>query len=141
VRALAEAQIMSMYLHSGWTGTRPKEIMVTAGGSANQGLLKLIAQVFGVRVRAREVSDSAALGAAFRAAALVEPGLSLAELAGRFLKGQKESVVQAGPAETNIYQGEHGLLRVYQACQDHHLGKGPSPVGHIEAFRQNYGPE
>jgi xylulokinase len=68
VRGVAEAQAMSMLLHSAWTGPRPKTVLVTAGGSENLGLLTVIAQVFGAEVRALEVKESAALGAAVRAA-------------------------------------------------------------------------
>ncbi|MCU0595340.1 MAG: FGGY family carbohydrate kinase [Desulfobacterota bacterium] len=47
VRAVAEAQAMAMYLHSGWIGSRPKRILVTAGGSENRGLLTVLSHVFG----------------------------------------------------------------------------------------------
>ena len=138
VRAVAEAQIMSMYLHSGWTGERPLNIRVTAGGSANKGLLKLIAQVFGARVHIHDVSDSAALGAALRAAAVDRPDIGLKDLAANWLGEMHQDVIQATPEETVVFQGPAGLLQVYEACEAFHLSSGPSPNDAIEAFRRDY---
>ncbi len=66
--------MVSIYLHSRWIGRRPQRLFITAGGAQNEGLLKLIAQVFGVPVQVFDVSDSAALGAAIRAAVLWRVG-------------------------------------------------------------------
>ena len=136
VRAVAEAQIMSMYLHSGWTGTRPRNIWVTAGGSANQGLLKLIAQVFGARVHIHDVTDSAALGAALRAAAVNQTDSSLRELTQKWLGEMRRDVIEAAPEETAVFQGPAGLMQVYAACEAFHLSNGPSPNEAIAAFRR-----
>jgi sugar (pentulose or hexulose) kinase len=46
---------MTMHLHSTGVGKRPARIFVTAGGSGNHGLLKVIADVFGVEVQTREL--------------------------------------------------------------------------------------
>ena len=46
---------MAMHLHSAWVGKRPARIFVTAGESGNRGLLKVIADVFGVEVQPREL--------------------------------------------------------------------------------------
>jgi sugar (pentulose or hexulose) kinase len=135
IRAVAEAQIMSIYLHSDWTGPIPREILVTAGGSTNKGLLKLIAQVFGSRVRIHDVADGAALGAALRAVAADQNRPNLGDLANACLGELDREVVEAASEETAIYQGPDGLLKVYQACQAYHLGNGPSPREAIEAFR------
>ena len=71
VRAVAEAQAMGIYLHSAWVGKRPGRVLITAGGSGNQGLLTVMAHVFGAEVQTLEVKEGAALGAALRAA---QPG-------------------------------------------------------------------
>ena len=138
VRAVAEAQMMSMYLHSGWTGTRPLNIWVTAGGSANIGLLKLIAQVFGARVHIHDVADSAALGAALRAAAVHRTDVSLKELTADWLGEMRQDVIQAPPEETAVFQGPSGLLHAYAASEAFHLSSGPSPNDAIEAFRRYF---
>jgi xylulokinase len=121
VRAVAEAQIMSMYVHSQWSGRRPSRILVTAGGSQNKGLLQLIAQVFGVEVQAFEVQDSAALGAAIRAAVVWEKGYALTEklaaFSRKFSSAAPSVSITADEEDINIYQGDAGLIKVYEACE------------------------
>ncbi|MBS3763600.1 MAG: carbohydrate kinase [Planctomycetes bacterium] len=67
-RAVVEAQMMSMRIHSAWMGRRPKEIRATGGASANEAILRIMADVQNCPVYRFEVSNSAALGAALRAA-------------------------------------------------------------------------
>ena len=67
-RAVVEAQMMSMRLHSQWMKVRPKQILATGGASANTAILQIIADVFNCPVLRIEVAKSAALGAALRAA-------------------------------------------------------------------------
>lgn len=67
VRAVVEGQFMSMRLHAGNVGIKPKRILATGGGSGNRGILKVISQVFGVPVYVGDAPNSAAFGAAYRA--------------------------------------------------------------------------
>ncbi|MFW9876933.1 MAG: xylulokinase, partial [Candidatus Thorarchaeota archaeon] len=67
VRAIIEAQFLSMKLHSEWIGERPEEIYATGGGSSNAEILQILANIFNTDVRVFKFTDSAALGAAFRA--------------------------------------------------------------------------
>jgi len=67
-RAIAEAQMMSMCLHSRWMKVKPECIYATGGASSNLPLLQIMADVMNCSVRRIEVSKSAALGAALRAA-------------------------------------------------------------------------
>ena len=66
-RAVVEAQMMSMRLHSRWMKLRPKQIHATGGASANTAILQIMADVFRCPVARTEVAKSAALGAALRA--------------------------------------------------------------------------
>jgi xylulokinase len=66
-RAIAEAQMMSMRLHSQWMGVAPARIYATGGASNNVPLLQVMADVMQCPVLRIEVSKSAALGAALRA--------------------------------------------------------------------------
>lgn len=68
VRAVVEAQALSMRLHSSWIGERPGALLVTGGASENDAILQVFADVFQARLRRLSVADSAALGAALRAA-------------------------------------------------------------------------
>lgn len=66
-RAIFEAQMLSMRLHSGWMKVSPDCIYATGGASANQSLLRVMADVMNCPVKRIEVSKSAALGAALGA--------------------------------------------------------------------------
>jgi xylulokinase len=67
-RAIVEAQMMSMRLHSQWMKVTPKKILATGGGSVNVPVLQIMADVMNCPVYRIEVAKSAALGAALRAA-------------------------------------------------------------------------
>jgi xylulokinase len=67
-RAIFEAQMMSMRIHSQWMKASPERIYATGGASNDAALLRVLADVMNCRVLRIEVSKSAALGAALRAA-------------------------------------------------------------------------
>ena len=67
-RAIFEAQMMSMRLHSQWMQVAPKKIFATGGAASNPELLQVMADVMNCCVLRIEVSKSAALGAALQAA-------------------------------------------------------------------------
>ncbi|MHC4481388.1 MAG: xylulokinase, partial [Planctomycetota bacterium] len=67
-RAVVEAQMMSMRIHSRWMSVRSSRIYATGGASANPEILRIMADVHDCPVHRFEVSNSAALGAALRAA-------------------------------------------------------------------------
>jgi len=66
-RAVVEAQMMSMRIHSQWMKVEPKQIYATGGASTNSAILQIMADVFNCPVLRIEVAKSAALGAALRA--------------------------------------------------------------------------
>jgi xylulokinase len=67
-RAIFEAQMLSMRLHSQWMNVSPERIFATGGASSNLALLQVMADVMNCRVERIEISKSAALGAALQAA-------------------------------------------------------------------------
>jgi len=67
VRAVVEAQMLAMAIHSEWTGVRTGVIHATGGASVNREILQVMADVFDGDVYQLEVADSPALGAALRA--------------------------------------------------------------------------
>jgi len=67
-RAIFEAQMMSMRLHSQWMKVKPDCIYATGGASNDLALLQVMADVMNCRVLRIEISKSAALGAALQAA-------------------------------------------------------------------------
>jgi xylulokinase len=142
VQAIAEAQSMSMYLHSAWTGHRPKSIFVTAGGSQNRGLLKMISQVFGAEVHSFEIPEGAALGAAIRTAhcCLNAKGsmVNWKELTAHYKNENTAEIIR--PLKTNVefYHHQDGLLSVYEACEYFYLLHSEDPKSKIEAFKQKF---
>ncbi len=66
-RAAVEGQSLSMRLHGENIGFAPKRILATGGASVDQEMLRVLSNVFGVPVYVAEKSDSASLGAAYRA--------------------------------------------------------------------------
>lgn len=66
-RAVVEGQCLSMRLHGVNIGFAPKRILATGGASVDDALLRVLSNVFGVPVYVAEKSDSASLGAAYRA--------------------------------------------------------------------------
>ena len=65
MRAVVEAQMLSMALHSRWMQVPVDTIYATGGAAANRAVLQVMADVFGAEVYQLEVSNSAALGAAW----------------------------------------------------------------------------
>jgi xylulokinase len=142
VRAVAEAQAMAIYLHCAWVGKRPGRVLITAGGSGNHGLLTVMADVFGVEVQTLEVGESAALGAALRAAHAWLNGhetlVGWNELCGAVVKAGAGGIVKPSAEALRRYHAPNGLLAVYAACERFARGVGPDPVEKIRAFREAF---
>jgi sugar (pentulose or hexulose) kinase len=123
-------------------GNRPQTILVTAGGSENRGLLKIISDVFNAEVHSFEAKDSAALGAAVRAAHchLASRGKprSWKELTDLYLTGKAADVVYPDGDAVRIYHGNGGLLRVFESCENFAVGSGVDPGEEIARFRKIY---
>ena len=67
VRAAVEGQFLAMRLHCGQVGLKPARILATGGASANQDIVRVMADVLNVSVYVGEQPNSASLGAAYRA--------------------------------------------------------------------------
>jgi len=112
-RAVVEAQMMSMRLHSAWMGEKPKAIYATGGASANDGILRIMADVHGTPVQRLETANSAALGAALRAAHAWKPR-DWQEIAGPFTKPVAGSRIDPDPSAVAVYDR---LLQDYAAFE------------------------
>jgi xylulokinase len=66
-RAVYETQFLSMRLHGQHVGFEPQRILATGGASVDMSLIRVMCDVFGAPVFVAEKSDSASLGAAYRA--------------------------------------------------------------------------
>ncbi|MFC1672217.1 FGGY-family carbohydrate kinase, partial [Planctomycetota bacterium] len=129
-RAVVEAQMLSMKLHAGWMGVQPKTIYATGGASANRQILKIMADVNNAEVYQFEQGNSAALGAALRAAhayfAHCGNSRSWEEIVEGFTRPVEGSRVEPDPDHVRIYEE---MTDLYAACEAHALRGGPDPGG------------
>ncbi len=110
-RAAVEGQALSLRLHSRWVGTPTTQLLLTGGASENPSVAKIFADVFGAPVLRLAFSDSAALGAALRAAEAA-CGAKMAELEAVFC-APAPGVVPPNPALRAAYDAlEAQLARV-----------------------------
>jgi xylulokinase len=117
-RAICEAQMMAVRLHSRWMHVAPDRICATGGASNDLPLLQVMADVMNCRVLRIEVAKSAALGAALRAA----HGFFLAagkevtwdDMVAGFTAPIASSEIHAKPDAVAIYDE---LIKKYAACE------------------------
>lgn len=84
IRGIVEGQAMSMRYHACWMAA-PTRVVMTGGASNNDEVVQVFADVFGVVVERLSVTNSAALGAAMRAAAAFSPPhITLDDICGQF---------------------------------------------------------
>jgi xylulokinase len=123
-RAIVEAQMMSMRLHSQWMKVAPDCIYATGGASDNVPLLQVMADVMNCRVLRIEVAKSAALGAALRAAHgwLVHNGQKpkWEKIVSGFTKPIPGSEIRPNPKAAKVYDR---LIKKYAACEREALKK------------------
>ena len=118
-RAVVEAQMMSMRIHSAWMEVSPVAIYVTGGGSVNTDILQIMADVQACPVHRFEVTNSAALGAALRAAHgyLVDRGedVTWESIVGGLAEPVEGSVVEPDESTYGVYGG---VVEKYGACEE-----------------------
>ena len=126
-RAIVEAQMMSMRIHSAWMKIKPTTIYATGGGSVNLPVLQIMADVFNCPVHRIEVAKSAALGAALRAVHgwLLHIGEKpkWQEVVSVFTDPIPNSEVKPVPKSVRIYDK---LIKKYAACERRILNAGPA---------------
>jgi xylulokinase len=125
-RAMVEAQMMSMRIHSAWMRIKPTSIYATGGGSVNLPVLQIMADVFNCPVHRIEVAKSAALGAALRAVHgwLLHSGKNpnWQEVVSVFTDTIPNSEVKPLAKSVRIYDK---LVEKYAACERRVLTAGP----------------
>jgi len=109
VRAVVEAQMLAMKIHSRWMGARVDTIHATGGASANRAILQVMADVFGAAAVPLEVGNSACLGAALRAyhADVVSEGHAIGwdEVTAGFVEPANRHRVAPDRATSAVYAG------------------------------------
>jgi xylulokinase len=115
-RAVVEAQMLSMRLHSRWMGVEAASIYVTGGASANQALLQIMADVNNCPVFQFETTNTAALGAALRAAQ-AHTGDDWTATGKGFTDPAADSQIDPQPEAVKIYRE---MLEAYAAFESEH---------------------
>ena len=121
VRAVVEAQMLSIRLHSDWMGVTSNRVFATGGASGNADILQVLADVQQCPVFRQEVGNSAALGAALIAAVgcLAKEGYTWARAAADFCPPVSGSEVHPRPETAAVYEA---LGREYAAFEREALG-------------------
>jgi xylulokinase len=101
VRALLEGQFLNMRLQSRWMELDISEIRLTGGASQNDGIAQLVADIFQAPVERLAIADSAALGAAIRAAHA--RGADLAGLHAAFCAPDPGRRLEPDPGAAPVY--------------------------------------
>jgi xylulokinase len=117
-RAIFEAQMLSMRLHSQWMQVTPEKIFATGGAAKDQALLQVLADVMNCPVLRIEVSKSAALGAALQAAhgwlVAADKNPKWDKLVAGFTKPVPGSEVRPDKKAARVYDQ---MLERYAACE------------------------
>lgn len=139
VRAIIEAQFLSMRLHSKWIGEKPAEIYATGGASANREILQVAADIFNTKILIFDVPDSAALGAAFRSAKSYYDSIKVkkewSDLVKKFLYIEGSEVIRPTEACRQLYDD---MLKIYSKYEDFILKNAENPEIHRLEFVKKY---
>ncbi|HEY0090626.1 MAG TPA: FGGY-family carbohydrate kinase, partial [Candidatus Lokiarchaeia archaeon] len=135
VRAIIEAQFLSMKLHSQWIKEKPKEIYATGGASANKEVLQVIANIFNTPVKQFEITDSAALGAALRTVKSYYESIGIKcrwkDIVNNYLKLQKYVTIEPEKNYKKIYED---MLKIYKKYENYVVRNRDNP----EFFRKKF---
>ncbi|MFX1379694.1 MAG: xylulokinase [Promethearchaeota archaeon] len=118
IRGIIEAQFLSMKLHSKWITEKPEEVYATGGASVNRNILQILANIFNTKVRMFDFTDSAALGAAFRAAKSYfdskDEIKNWDEIVGKFINLQESIVIEPDNKCKELYDDMVELFEKYE---------------------------
>jgi len=119
VRAIVEAQMIAMALHSRWMGVDVRTIYATGGASANRAILQVMADVFDADVYQFEAGNAACVGAALRAfhadAASSGHDLAWEDVVRRIAEPVASSRVQPDRAVRAVYEDLIGRYATFEA--------------------------
>ncbi|MFX0035373.1 MAG: xylulokinase [Candidatus Hermodarchaeota archaeon] len=138
VRAIIESQLISIRLHSQWTREKPEIIYVTGGGSKNEAILQILADIFNVTVIQFDMTSSACLGAALRAAKAyydkINQNKSWFDIVQHFL-GSKERVIMPRSKYKKLYDD---MVQLYRKYEDYAIRGGENPEQQHQNFIELY---
>ncbi len=140
IRGIIEAQFLSMRLHSKWIYEKPKIIYSTGGASANKKILQILANIFNTNVLMFEITDSAALGAALRAAKAYydnsDEKRSWNEIIDKFLNLNNCMIIEPESKYIELYDE---MLALYEKFENFILHNGENPeLSRLEFVKKYY---
>jgi xylulokinase len=139
VRAVIEAQFLSMKLHSEWVREEPEEIYATGGASTNVEILEIAANIFNTNIRQFDETNSAALGAALRSSKSYHDStgnvIDWAELVNQYLNIRKSVLIKPDKKYGALY---NDMLKVYQKCEHYILKNREDPEQSRQEFIKKY---
>lgn len=139
VRAVIEAQAMSMAVHARWMGVKTESIYATGGASQNRAILQVLADVHNADVYQFEVSASAALGAALRACHgdLKAQGdeKPWPEITAAFTAPKADTRISPREDCRLLYDA---LADIYLQAEKHAAGRGDDPTPALKAFAEKH---
>jgi len=139
VRAVVEAQMMALAIHSRWMRIRVETIHATGGAAANREILQVMANVHSAAVRPLKVGNSACLGAALRAYHAAELAAGRPIPWDLVVAGFTDPAPGEGAAPVPAHAARYAeLMTVYSACESHARGTGGDPAPLIDAFRRRF---
>ncbi|MFW9827814.1 MAG: xylulokinase [Candidatus Thorarchaeota archaeon] len=141
IRAIIEAQFLSMRLHSEWIEEKPEEIYATGGGSSNTEILQILANIFNTNVRVFEITDSAALGAAFKAinSYYISKNnmITWDEIINKFIDFQKTRLIKPDNTYKELYDD---MVELYHKYEEFILKNKENPESSRQEFIIKYFP-
>ena len=127
VRAIVEAQMLALAIHSEWMGVTPRTIYATGGAAANRDILQVMADMFDADVVQSSQTNSAALGAAIRAFQ-ADTGVSWQEATDTFLPPVTTRLEPVGKHVAVYEAARHAYRELEAAALDQLTGAAPSDV-------------
>jgi xylulokinase len=139
VRAVIEAQFLSMKLHSEWVREEPEEIYATGGASTNLEMLQIAANIFDTNIRQFEVTNSASLGAALRSSKSyydsIKKIVDWTDLVNQYIDIQKSVVIKPNKKYSMLYKD---MLNIYRKYENFVLKNGGDPEHYRKDFAKKY---
>jgi len=139
VRGIIEGQFLSMRLHSKWIREKPIEIYTTGGASTNKDILQVLANIFKAKVLTFEFTDSAALGAALRAAKSYYDSINQKktweDIVIKFIDFQKNISVPPNEDHFELYDD---MVDLYKKYELYILKEGQDPETERVKFIKKY---
>ncbi len=139
IRAIIEAQFLSMKLHSEWIKEKPIHIYSTGGASENIEILQIAADIFNVDIIKFSITNSAALGAAIRSIKsyydFSGKSIKWEEIPKELLPFQRSELIKTRPEFKELYTD---MLELYRKYENFKINQEENPEKYRIEFINKY---